>query len=80
MLALLISAFAFAQATDSPTAPDTVYAKETIVDFVGSHVEGTVEKPQLVLINEWKPHHEGSLIRLRTSFQIEMIQSVEEVK
>lgn len=84
---LLISSLAFAQSPEEkPSAPlpdapeNTTYAKETHIDMTGAEVDGVIVKPNISFVQEWKPHHEGSLIRLRTSFAVEMNQSVADVK
>ena len=83
----LISSLAFAQSPEEkPSDPihslpeNPTYAKETIVDMTGAEVTANGVGPSISFVQEWKPHHEGSLIRLRTSFVIEMNQSVSDVK
>lgn len=82
----LISSLAFAQSPEDKSDPindlpeHTTYAKETLIDMTGVEVDGVIIKPNISLVQEWMPHHEGSLIRLRTSFEIEMNQSVSAVK
>ena len=83
---LLISSLAFAQSPEEKptdpvnTLPETTYAKETVVDMTGVEVTANGVGPSISFVQEWKPHHEGSLIRLRTSFIVEMNQSVSDVK
>lgn len=81
LTALLLSSIALAQSPeDKPTDVETIYPKETIVDMTGAEITGTIVKPNISFVSDWKPHHEGSLIRLRTSFAVEMNQSVSDVK
>jgi len=74
----LLSSVAFAQSPE--TTQPVEYAKETIVDFVGAEVEGSVVKPQMAFITTWEPAREGSLLTLRTSFNMEMSQSINDIK
>ena len=62
------------------TAQPTEYAKETVIDFTGMEVEGEVVKPQMSFITSFEPAREGSLITLRTSFNMEMSKSIDNVK
>ena len=80
MIAILLSSLALAQSPEQAENQEIIYAKKTLVDFVGANVDATTGKPQITFISEWKPHHEGSLIRLRQSFTVEMNQSVDDVK
>lgn len=79
MLMFLLSTFAFAQSPETPTT-NVEYAKETVIDFVAAEIEGSLSKPQMVLVSDWKPAYAGSLLTLRTSFAMEMNQSIENVK
>lgn len=77
---LLLSSLAFAQSPEDSSDANTQYAKKTFIDMTGTELDGVIVKPQLTLVNDWKPSHEGSLIRLRTSFGVEMNQSVSDIK
>ena len=78
MLMLLLSTFAFAQSPE--TVPEKQYAKETIIDMTGSEIDGTIVKPQISFVMDRQPVYPGSLLTLRTSFNMEMAQSVEAIK
>jgi hypothetical protein len=79
---ILLSSLAFAQSPEEPNnlPPNTQYAKKTIVDMTGTEVDGVLVGPQVSFVSDWKPSHEGSLIRLRTSFGVEMNQSISDIK
>ena len=80
MLTILITASAFAQSPELTDKPEVVVPKETIIDFEGVDLKGDIVKPELQIIEEWAPSREGSLIRLRTSFQSELNESIDYVK
>ena len=78
MLMFILSTFAFAQSPENTQLVE--YAKETIVDFIGAEVDGNVVKPQMSFVTAWQPAREGSLLTLRTSFDMEMAQSIDNIK
>ena len=78
MLMIILSTVAFAQSPE--TTQPVEYAKETIVDFIGAEVEGNVVKPHMSFVTTWQPAREGSLLTLRTSFDMEMAQSIDNIK
>ena len=80
MLMFILTTLSIAFAQSPETTPSTEYAKETLIDFTGVEVEGEVVKPQMSLITSFEPAREGSLITLRTSFNMEMSQSIDNVK
>ena len=80
MLMFILSTLTMAFAQSPETTTPVEYAKETIVDFVGTEVEGSVVKPQMSFITTWEPAREGSLLTLRTSFDMEMSQSIDNIK
>ncbi|MDP6932028.1 MAG: hypothetical protein QGG40_03890 [Myxococcota bacterium] len=57
-----------------------VYKKRTEIDFEGVEVAGELVKPQGALLLDRKRASFNPLIRLRTDFDEEMAQSVDEVK
>ena len=57
-----------------------VYKKETEIDFEGLEVEGELVKPQGALLLERKKASFNPLIKLRSNFDIEMSQSVNDIK
>ena len=79
MIMILLSTFAFAQSPESP-ADNVTYAKETIIDMGEREVEGQIIRPEGSIIIERQAARPDSLIELRMSFELEMIQSVNEVK
>ncbi len=80
MFMFILSTLTMAFAQSPETTQPVEYAKETIVDFVGTEVEGAVVKPQMSFITAWEPTREGSLLTLRTSFDMEMTQSIDNIK
>lgn len=78
MLMFILSSFAFAQSPE--TTQPVEYAKETIVDFIGAEIDGNVVKPQMSFVTAWKPTKEGSILTLRTSFDMEMAHSIDYIK
>lgn len=78
MLMIILSTFAFAQSPE--TAQPVEYAKETIVDFIGAEIDGNVVKPHMSFVTARQPAREGSLLILRTSFDMEMSQSIANIK
>ena len=80
MLMLILSALSLAFAQSPETTQPVEYAKETIIDFTGIDVEGEIVKPQMSFITSFEPAREGSLITLRTSFNMEMSQSIDNIK
>ena len=79
MLLIFLSTFAFAQSSESPTEP-VQYAKETIIDMGEREIDGQIIRPEGTIIIERQAARPDSLIQLRMSFELEMIQSVNEVK
>lgn len=77
---LLLCSLAFAQSPEDSSDANTQYAKKTFIDMTGTDVNGVLIGPQISFISDWKPSHEGSLIRLRASFGVEMNQSVSDIK
>lgn len=60
--------------------PQVVYKQKTEIDFEGFEIEGELFKPEGALISERQAAPFNPLIQLRTNFQQEMSQSVQEVK
>ena len=80
MLMFILTTLSLAFAQSPETKPSVEYAKETIIDFIGVDVDGEVVKPQISFVTSFEPAREGSLITLRTSFNMEMSQSIENIK
>jgi hypothetical protein len=77
---LVVSLFvgaAWAQEEDEQTV---VYKSRTEIDFEGVEVAGELVKPQGALLLDRKRGAFNPLIKLRTDFDVEMSQSVNEVK
>ena len=70
---------AFAQDVDEDGNIIT-YKKKTEIDFEGVEVEGELVKPQGALLLERKKASFNPLIQLRENFNIEMNQSVNQIK
>ena len=80
MLMLILTTLSLAFAQSPETSQPVEYAKETIIDFIGAEVDGQIVKPQISFVTSFEPAREGSLITLRTSFNMEMSQSIDNVK
>ena len=74
MLLLIFLSYSFAK------EPKVVYKKETEIDFEGLEIEGELLKPSGAIISERKPAPFNPLIHLRTDFNIEMKQTVIDIK
>lgn len=75
---LATSSAAFAQ--EGEGEPRVIYKERTEVDFEGVDVAGELVKPQGALLLDRKRAAFNPLIKLRTDFNTEMSQSVDEVK
>ena len=80
MLTILLTSAVLAQAPETNEDQTVIFPTETIIDFVDVEVTANNTKPEIRIVQEWKPARADSLIRLRTSFQTEMNNSVEDVK
>ncbi|HMV65320.1 MAG TPA: hypothetical protein PKA64_00625 [Myxococcota bacterium] len=81
--ALLLSVVAlpaFAQEETDDAGQRIKYKERTEIDFEGVDVQGELVKPQGSLLIEAKRIQFNPLIRLRENFDVEMKQSVDEVK
>lgn len=81
-VALVASAPAFAQDEGGGGDDDrkVTYKTKTEIDFEGLDVSGELVKPQSALVLDRKKAQFNPLIKLRTDFNAEMEQSVDEVK
>ncbi len=80
---LTLSPAAFAQdeeGGESAESRKVQYASKTEIDFEGLEVAGELVKPSGSLIGERKRANFNPLIRLRTDFNAEMAESVDEIK
>jgi hypothetical protein len=57
-----------------------VYRQKTEIDFEDLEIEGTLQKPQSALVLERKKANFNPLVKLRTDWNEEIDQSVDEVK
>ncbi len=82
-LSLLALSFAFAApalAQDETPEPEVTYAAETEITFTGVEVDGEVVKPGNALISESRRAEFAPMIALRSDFNVEIDQSVNQVK
>ena len=75
----LFSSSALAQEVDEQ-GRKIVYKAKTEIDFEGLELSGELVKPQGALLLDRKRASFNPLIRLRTDFNEEMAESVDEVK
>ena len=81
ILALTLSLFmSTANADDTVEEPKVVYKRETHIDFEGIELQGELVRPQGALLLDRRAASFNPLIKLRTDFDEEMSQSVNEVK
>ena len=78
-LLLSFSTAAFAQEEDE-SGRQVKYKERTEIDFEGVDVQGELVKPAGQLLMDAKKIQFNPLIRLRENFDVEMKQSVDEVK
>jgi len=78
ILALSVAAPAIAQ--DEEGERKIIYKTKTEIDFEGLDVSGELVKPSSALVLDRKKAQFNPLITLRTEFNAEMEQSVDEVK
>ena len=69
-----------AMAQEEEEERKVVYSERTEIDFEGLDVSGELVKPQGALLLDRKKASFNPLIKLRTNFDEEMAQSVDEVK
>ena len=78
--AVLLSFSTLAVADDTEDDRQIVYKQRTEIDFEGLELQGTLVKPQGALLLDRKKATFNPLIKLRTDFDLEMEQSVDEIK
>jgi len=71
---LLILNFAMAE------EPTVVYKKETKIDFEAVDVEGSLKKPHSTLITENTRAIFNPLVQIRTTWNIEMVNSIDDIQ
>ena len=74
----LLSGAAFAN--DGEKEPKVIYKEKTEIDFEGVEVQGELVKPQGSLLLERKHAKFNPMIKLRTDFDDEIDNSVDEIK
>ncbi|MFT4977237.1 MAG: hypothetical protein ACI8S6_003142 [Myxococcota bacterium] len=83
ILSLVLTSTAFAQqdeVTDEPT-PVITYRDVTILDIDSDlEIEGTLVRPEVLMMSGVKRGQFASMISLRTDFNSEMSSSVEEIR
>lgn len=78
---VLLAGPAFAEDPKSEeTEPKVIYKERTEIDFEGLEIEGELIKPQGALLLERQRASFNPLIKLRTDFDKEMDDSVQEIK
>jgi hypothetical protein len=78
LLLLLFSGVAYAD--DAQEEPKVIYKERTEIDFEGVEVAGELVRPQGTLILDRKRAKFNPMIKLRTDFDDEIDNSVDEVK
>ena len=78
--AMLLSFSTSAIADDTEDDRQIVYKQRTEIDFEGLELQGTLVKPQGALLLDRKKATFNPLIKLRTDFDLEMEESVDEIK
>ena len=74
------SSAALAQDEADENGRKVQYKQKTEIDFEGLDVSGELVKPQSALVLDRKKASFNPLIKLRTDFNAEMEQSIDEVK
>lgn len=86
---IAVSAPSVALADDAPhvepaapnaEAPEVMYAKKTELSFEGLDVEGELVRPNGAVVQARKRAEFAPMIRLRTDFNEELAESVDEIK
>lgn len=80
LLALSFALAAPALAQDETPEPQVSYAAETEIEFTGVQVDGEVVKPGNALVTEARRAEFAPMISLRQDFNLEIDQSVNQVK
>jgi len=82
LFAILLSGPAYADddREESSEPREVVYKQRTEIDFEGLEIQGELVKPQGALLLERQRASFNPLIKLRTDFDDEMEQSVDQIK
>ena len=79
-LLLVATATAEEPTPESTEDRQVIYKQRTEIDFEGIELEGELIKPQGALLLERRSAKFNPLIRLRTDFDVEMSESVKEIR
>ena len=77
---LLLPPHAAHAGDDDAKDRNVVYRQKTEIDFEDLEIEGILQKPQSALVLERKKASFNPLVKLRTDWNEEISQSVDEVK
>lgn len=72
--------FAGSQAQAADDEEKVVYKSKTEIDFEDLEIEGVLQKPQSALVLERKKANFNPLIKLRTDWNDQIQESVDEIK
>ena len=78
LFTIILSSNAYAEEPEDNE--NIVYKQKTEIDFEGLEIEGTLVKPQGALLLDRKKASFNPLIKLRTDWDEEMSDSVNEIK
>tara|TARA_Y100000385_G_C12937069_1_gene569313 strand:- start:198 stop:422 length:225 start_codon:yes stop_codon:yes gene_type:complete len=74
MLLLILSLLTYAE------EPVVIYKKETKIDFEAVDIEGQLKKPQNTLISETNRALFNPLVQIRTTWNLEMTRSIDDIQ
>ena len=74
MILLILSMLTYAE------EPTVIYKKETNIDFEAVDIEGQLKKPQNTLIVEKNRALFNPLVQIRTTWNLEMIRSIDDIQ
>ena len=80
MIIFTLFFFASIGYSNDETKPIVKYKDKTEIDFEGVEIEGELVKPQGALLLERRRANFNPLIKLRPNFDLEMKQSVKDIK
>lgn len=80
LLATVVAVPAFAQEESTDDGQKIKYKERTEIDFEGVDVTGELVKPQGSLLLDRRKANFNPLIKLREDWDLEMKQSVDEIK
>ena len=80
LLAIMLISEPALAADDAGGGQKVVYKDKTEIDFEELEIEGILQKPQSALVLERKQANFNPLVKLRTDWNTEIHQSVDEIK